>query len=81
MPIARTLTIRARLAAADPGNALWQTDLVLGLYQVARLGDNARANLSRALEILQRLDRENKLSADQKRWISMISQELAKLPR
>jgi tetratricopeptide (TPR) repeat protein len=77
----RTLTIRERLAAADPGNALWQTDLVLALFQVARLGDNPRANLTRALEITQRLDREGKLSADQRRWIDSIVQELAKLPR
>ena len=77
----KTLTIRERLAAADPGNALWQTDLVLALFQVARLGDNPRANLTRALEITQRLDREGKLSADQRRWIDSIVQELAKLPR
>jgi tetratricopeptide (TPR) repeat protein len=77
----KTLMIREQLAAADPGNALWQTDLVLGLYQVARLGDNPRANLARALEITQRLDREGKLSADQRRWIDLIVQELAKLPR
>jgi 3-methyladenine DNA glycosylase Mpg len=55
--------------------------LVLCLYQVARLGDNPRANLIRALEITQRLDREGKLNADQRRWITMISQELAKAPR
>jgi tetratricopeptide (TPR) repeat protein len=77
----KTLTIRERLAAADAGSALWQTDLVLGLFQVARLGDNPRANLSRALEILQGLDREGRLSADQRRWINTIAQELAKLPR
>ena len=77
----KTLAIRERLAATDPGNALWQTDVVIALFQVARLGDNPRANLSRALEILQRLDREGKLSADQKRWINAINQELAKLSR
>jgi tetratricopeptide (TPR) repeat protein len=77
----KTLAIRERLAAADPGNALWQTDLVIALFQVARLGDNRRANLTRALEITQRLDRERKLGADQRGWIDMISQELAKLPR
>jgi hypothetical protein len=77
----KTLAIRERLAAADPGNALWQTDLVIALFQLARLGDNPRANLTRALEITQRLDRERKLGADQRGWINMLSQELAKLPR
>jgi hypothetical protein len=30
---------------------------------------------------VQRLDREGKLSADQKRWTNAIAQEQAKLPR
>lgn len=54
---------------------------MIGLVQVARLGDNPRANLTRALEVTQRLDRERKLGADQRGWINMISQELANLPR
>jgi hypothetical protein len=49
--------------------------------QAAGLGDNPRANLNRALEILRRLDREGGLSADQKRWMDLITRELAKLPR
>jgi tetratricopeptide (TPR) repeat protein len=73
--------IRERLAAADPGNAQWQSDLVISLMQSAGLGDNPRANLNRALEILRRLEREGGLSADQKRWMDLIVRELAKLPR
>jgi len=77
----RALAIRETLAAADAGNALWQTDLVISLVQVARLGDDPRARLTRALDITQRLDRERKLNANQKGWIGMIGQEVARLPR
>ena len=77
----RALAIRETLAAADAGNALWQTDLVISLVQVARLGDDPRARLTRALDITQRLDRERKLNTNQKGWIGMIGQELARLPR
>src|SRR5262245_4454889 len=77
----RALAIRETLAAADAGNALWQPDLVISLVQVARLGDDPRARLTRALDITQRLDRERKLNANQKGWIGMIGHELARLPR
>jgi tetratricopeptide (TPR) repeat protein len=77
----RARAIRERLAAGDPGNAQWQSDLVISLMQAAGLGDNPRANLSRALDILRRLEREGGLSADQRRWIDLITRELAKLPR
>ncbi len=77
----RTLAIREQLAAADPGNAQWQADLVISLVKSARLGDDPRPNLTRALDITQRLDRERKLHADQKGWIGMIGRELARLPR
>jgi len=36
---------------------------------------------TRALEITRQLDRERKLHADQRGWIALIGQELAKLPR
>jgi tetratricopeptide (TPR) repeat protein len=79
--IRKARAIRERLAAADPGNAQWQSDLVISLMQAAGLGDDPRANLSRALEILRRLDREGRLGADQRRWIDVITRELAKLLR
>jgi hypothetical protein len=49
------LDIARALAAKDPGNAQWQTDVVVSLVKVARVGDDPRPRLSEALTILTRL--------------------------
>ena len=76
----KCLAIRERLTAADPGNAQWQGDLIISLFRLAGLGDDSKARLVRALELTQQLDRAGKLAADQKGWLRLISQELAKFP-
>ena len=35
--------MRRKLAAADPGNAQWQADLVVGLYEVSTAAEPSRA--------------------------------------
>ena len=37
-----SLAIARHLAAADPGNVQWQTDLVVSLYKVAILADGEK---------------------------------------
>jgi hypothetical protein len=44
------------LAAADPGNVMWQTDLVVSHYKMAVASEAKRENLAEALSILRRLD-------------------------
>jgi lipopolysaccharide biosynthesis regulator YciM len=63
----KSLDIRERLARQEPDRADFQADLVVSLY---RLGD--RGSLQRALDILQRLDREHKLTAEQRGWIPAL---------
>ena len=62
----KSLDIYEKLVAADPDNALWQTDLVVALVRLALTGDEPRPRLERALEIMRRLEREGKLAASQR---------------
>ena len=65
-----SLAIARRLAAIDPGNVSWQTDLVVSLYKIAIMAESERkqAALDEAIQIVDRLDAEGKLSAAQKGW-------------
>jgi hypothetical protein len=71
-----------RLVAADPGNAGWQGDLVIGLYKVSTASDppRARATLREALAVVEALARDGKLPAAQQGWPQLLRDALAKLP-
>jgi len=77
-----SLAIVRRLAAADPDNASWQADLAVSLYKVSTGFDppRARALLREALEILETLAREGKLTAAQRNWPQLLRDRLATLP-
>ena len=78
------LEIREKLAARDPANRQWKTDLVLSLWRVASVLEQqgapqkreAGVNYQRALEILRPLAIENRLTAEQKTWISRLEARL-----
>ena len=74
-----SLAIGEKLAA-DPGNAEWQRDLSISLERIGavalKTGKRAEGGRSVAPGA-----RERKLNADQRGWIALIGQELAKLPR
>ena len=57
------LEIREALAGADPGNAPWQVDLALDLRRIGQAGEDPKANLQRALRIVQDLQSKKKLPA------------------
>jgi hypothetical protein len=65
-----SLAIARRLAAIDPGNVSWQTDLVVSLYKIALMaeGERRQAALDEAITMVERLDAEGKLSPAQKGW-------------
>ena len=71
-----------KLAASDPGNAEWQTDVVVSLYKVSTVSDppRARAALREALAIVEALARDNRLTAAQKNWPQLLRDALAELP-
>ena len=77
-----SLDIDRKLAAQDPGNAQAQTDLVITLFNISHVTDpaQARATLTEALSILERLENEGRLTAAQKKWPDMIRTALGKLP-
>jgi eukaryotic-like serine/threonine-protein kinase len=77
-----SLDIFRRLAAQDQGNAQVQRDVALNLYKMSRVIDptRARALLTEALSILEKLDQEHKLTAAQKDWPNMVRTALSKLP-
>ncbi len=70
----QSLEIAERLARQEPHRADYQADLVLSLW---RMGD--RESLQRALTILHRLNRERKLTAEQRGWIPVFEAALTKL--
>jgi eukaryotic-like serine/threonine-protein kinase len=76
-----SLDIRRKLAAQDQGNAEAQADLVVSLYKMATVGDTqqARAALTEALSIVENLEREQKLTAQQKDWPGLLRAALSKL--
>ena len=76
------LEIREKLAARDPANAQWKTDLVVSLWKLANVLERqgapqnreAAINYQRALEMLLAI--EGKLTAEQKTWISQLEVRL-----
>jgi tetratricopeptide (TPR) repeat protein len=77
-----SLAIRRKLVAADPVSARWQVVLAVSRYKVSAVVEptRARAALREALVIVEKLEREGKLTADQSDWPQLIRDELAKLP-
>ncbi len=73
------LDISRKLAAGDPGSAQAQMDIVAGLYKTAMAGDDPKARLGEALEILEKLDAQGRLTSDAKSWLGDIKAALAAL--
>jgi Flp pilus assembly protein TadD len=73
--------IARKLVAEDQENAQAQSDLALGLYKVGTTVDppQARAALTEALAILEKLEQEQKLLPGQKNWPNMVRTALSKL--
>jgi tetratricopeptide (TPR) repeat protein len=68
------LQIARQLAEHDPTSTVLQTSLVADLYRIAQLeqGEKRDETLQEALAILERLQRETKLSGEQAAWPAMI---------
>jgi hypothetical protein len=77
-----SLALRQGLADANPGNAQLQGDLAVVLYLMSTVSDAPAAKdaLTKALAILEALERDKKLTAAQVTWPNFIRGELAKLP-
>jgi hypothetical protein len=80
----QALEIAQKLAAHDPANTQWKTDLVISLWKLASVLEQhgipqkreAGVNYQRALELLRALAVENRLTAEQKTWISRLEARL-----
>jgi hypothetical protein len=69
------------LAGKDQSNVGWQLDLVITLTKAVGAGDDAAANYSEALAVLQRLDAAGKLPSDKKPWLSAVATLLANVKK
>ena len=58
---ADSLRIRETLAAAEPDNALWQRDLIIALADYAKVAENPKEVLTRALSIARDLKESGRL--------------------
>jgi hypothetical protein len=72
-------TVSEGLVLKDPGNADWQTALVIAYYNLAEINEDRSANLLRAIDILKRLDAAGMLPADKKALVPKIDEELEQL--
>ena len=76
------LEIAQRLAALDPANTEWQTDLVVSAWKMSGLVPHgltrvaSAVQLQDALVILARLKANGALRADQQGWSQMIQLRL-----
>ena len=71
------LEIDKKLAALDPDNAEWQSDVVVSAWKLAEAGaKDKRQHLASGLAILKRLYAEGKLPADQRGWIAAFEEAM-----
>ena len=75
---ADSLRIREMLAAAEPDNALWQRDLVIAYVDFAKVADNPRDVLSRALDIVLDLQKTGRLPEKYDYMVGGLRKLLAK---
>jgi len=75
-----TLDIAEKLAAADPGNAGWQRDLITSNVKLADTGDQPAKRLARALEIAQALRDTGRLNPADYWMIDNLKKRIADLP-
>lgn len=71
-----------KVTGSDPQNTSVQVNLAVGLYKVASVEDGSERNqaLQEALEILDRLQSENKLAGAQADWPALLRKMLASAP-
>ena len=79
------MEIRRQLAARDPGNAEWQTDLAVSCWNLSQLDTPAlpkaerRALLERGLAVLEGLQQRGRLTPNKQTWPDLFRQALQKL--
>ena len=74
-----SLQIREMLASSQPDNALWQRDLVIAYIDYARVADNPKEVLTRALDITLELRDSGRLPAKYDYMVGALRKMLAKL--
>ena len=71
--------LRDILLIADPRQTDWRKSLLVTLIKLGDAGDDAKARYSRALTIVRALDAGGLLTEDQKAWVGLVEERLAKL--
>jgi tetratricopeptide (TPR) repeat protein len=77
------LEIMHRLAERDPSRGALQIEIAASLYRLGRIEDGSERDttLREALAILERLQSQTKLTADQSAWPGMIRAMLTSTPK
>jgi tetratricopeptide (TPR) repeat protein len=77
-----SLPLRQGLADANPSNSVLQGELAISLYLTSTVSDAAAAKdaLSKALQIVETLEKTQKLAVEQAGWPAFLRGEIAKLP-
>lgn len=74
-----SLAILQRLAETDPGNTVWQRDLMVIHFQFAEFGVEPAAHLAHALEMALYLQAGGRLSPDETYFPDMLKRRIADL--
>ena len=71
------LAIAKKLTELDPAVVEWQTDLVVSYVKLAQIQvERKKKLLTDALNILYRLQRENRLDHEKQQWIGVLEGKL-----
>jgi hypothetical protein len=71
--------LRDILVIADPRQTQWRKNLLVTLIKLGDAGDEAKARYNRALTIVRALDADGLLTEEQKAWVGLVQERLAKL--
>lgn len=74
----QSLDIREKLTHQDAANVQWQASVVASCWRMSFVSNGAERQgyLQRGLAILQRLQQENRLTAEQQGWIGLFQEAL-----
>jgi eukaryotic-like serine/threonine-protein kinase len=76
-----SLAIVEPLAKSDPGNVQWQVDVLWSHWRLAIRGDDASRRWPLIVEALRKLKAEDKLTAEQAKWLPEAERRLAEIQK
>jgi hypothetical protein len=75
----KALSVLEELAAAEPGNPQWLSELAKCHISLAKAGDNPEQNYKKALSNLKELESSGKFEPLESYWVAVVESKLRKL--